>query len=253
MRSSLLNRRTILLTLWVLLCVSAAARPLMAQGARSSGGDVYGPAIVMLCAILSGYTLLIGPQIARQDLRADLPNMDILKTYPIEGWRLALGELLAPTAVLTMILWLCIIVCAFAFDSRGQIAWLTPAVRAAAALCMGAAAPFLCMLQLMVPNAVMVLMPGWYQASRSRGAGIELMGQRLILGVGQLLLAIFVAAPAVLAATLVVFSTSWALGAVPALVIALLAVLAIMGSEVAVSLWWLGERLARFDLSVDSR
>jgi len=97
----------------------------------------------------------------------------------------------------------------------------------------------------------MVLMPGWYQASRSRGGGIELMGQRLILGVGQLLIALLVAAPAVFAAGLVIFSTHWILGVGAALVLALAAVLAILGSEAVIALWWLGERIEKFDLSAE--
>jgi len=253
MRSSLLNRRTVALSAWVFVCALMVARTVLAQNARMSGGDIYGPIVVMLCCIVAGYTLLVGPQIARQDLRGDLPNMDILKTYPVEGWRLALGELLAPTAILTMVLWACIAVGAFALDSRGDLEWLTPAVRIVAALCLGAVAPLLCMLQLLVPNSIMVLMPGWYQASRSRGGGIEHMGQRLILGLGQLLLALFVAAPATLAAGLVVFSASWLVGVAPALLIALLAVLAILASELVVALWWLGERLRGFELSTEAR
>jgi hypothetical protein len=254
MRSSLLNRRTVALSLWVFVCALMVARTLLADSARARGGDIYGPIVVTLCFIVAGYTLLVGPQIARQDLRADLPNMDILKTYPVEGWRLALGELLAPTAILTAVLWACIIVCAFAFDSRGDIEGLTPAVRVSAALCLGAAAPFLCLLQLIVPNMVMVLMPGWYQATRSRGGGIELMGQRLILGVGQLLLALLVAVPAALVAVIVLVSAGWWFGSpAPALFAALVAVLSIMASELVVALWWLGDRLAAFDVSADSR
>ena len=251
MRSSLMNRRTLILSLWVMFCLSIATKPILAANARSNGIDYYGPGIVMLCAVLSGYTLLAGPQIARQDLRTDLPSMDILKTYPIPGWRLALGELLAPTLVLSGVLWLCIIATAFTADSRGQLDWLTPAVRVIAALCLAAAAPVLCFLQLLVPNTIMVLMPGWYQASRSRGGGIELMGQRLILGVGQLLIALLVAAPAGFAAGLVIFSTHWILGVGAALVLALAAVLAILGSEAVIALWWLGERIEKFDLSAE--
>lgn len=253
MRSTLMNRRTFIMCLWLLVVALMAARPLLARGARANGADLYGPIVVVLCAIVGGYTLLVGPQVARQDLRSDIPNMDLLKTYPLAGWRLALGEILAPTAILTVILWVCIIVSAFAFDSRGAVAWLTPAVRVTAALCLAAAAPLLCVLQLLVPNIVMVLMPGWYQANRSRGGGIELMGQRLILGVGQLLIDLLVVAPSALAAAIVIFSAAWAVGLAPALVMALAVVLAILGGEVAIGLWLLGECLARFDPSVESR
>src|SRR5271165_4003530 len=253
MHSSLVNRRTVLLGLWIVLCLSFGMRPLLAVHARSEGFDVLGPIIAMLCAIVAVYTLLLGPQVARQDLRNDLPNADILKTYPLEGWRLALGELLAPTAILTLVLWISILVSAFAVDPSGSIEWLTPGVRVTVALCLGAAAPLLCFIQLLVPNSIMVLMPGWYQASRSRGGGIEMFGQRLVFGVAQLLIALLAGAPAACAGALIVFSTQWLLGVGPAVAIACAAVLAILASEAAVGLWWLGWRFERFDLSSEIR
>ncbi|HTU02122.1 MAG TPA: hypothetical protein VMG58_09910, partial [Candidatus Sulfotelmatobacter sp.] len=202
---------------------------------------------------LAAYTLLVGPQVARQDLRSDLPNADILKTYPLEGWRLALGELLAPTAILTLVLWLAILVSALAVDSQGTLDWLTPGLRVTVALCMALAAPFICFIQLIVPNSIMVLMPGWYQASRSRGGGIEMFGQRLIFGVAQFLIALLVAAPAVCAAALIIFSSQWLLGVGPAVAIASVAVLTILASEAAIGLWWLGWRFEKFDLSTEIR
>jgi len=99
----------------------------------------------------------------------------------------------------------------------------------------------------------MVIMPGWYQSSRSRGGGIELMGQRMILGLGQLLVAALVAAPATLAAMLIIFSAHLWIGVGPAIVVAALVVLTILGGEAAVGLWWLGERFGKFDLSSESR
>jgi hypothetical protein len=99
----------------------------------------------------------------------------------------------------------------------------------------------------------MVLFPGWYQASRTRGGGIELIGQRLIFSVVQLLFALLVTVPAAGAAFLVIFSSQWILGVGPAIVLATLAVGAIMASEAVLGVWWLGERFERFDLSEENR
>jgi ABC-2 type transport system permease protein len=252
MRSSLLNRRIVLVTLWLVICLSFAMRPIIAGHARSSGYDVYGPMIALFCAMLAGYTLLLGPQMVRQDLRNDLPNADILKTYPLEGWRLALGELLAPTAILSLSLWFSILVCALAIDSRGAIAWLTPGVRVTTALCMASAAPVICFIQLIVPNLVMVLMPGWYQSSRSRAPGIEMFGQRLIFGVAQLLASLLIALPAAGAAALVIFSFQ-RFSVSGSIAAACAVVLTILASEAAVGLWLLGWRFEKFDLSAEIR
>ena len=253
MRSSLLNRRGLIRIAILMFTLSFALRPVLANQARANGGDFYGPLIALFFTIIAGYTLFLGPQMARQDLRNDLPNADLLKTYPMEGWRIALGELLAPTAILTLILWLCIVVCAFAVDSRGSVEWLTPFVRVVVALCLALVAPIVCMLQLIVPNLLLILLPSWYEATRSRGGGIELMGQRMILGIGQLLIALLVAAPAAGAAALVIFSAHLWIGIPGSRAAAMVPVLAIMGGEAALGVWWLGGRFARFDLSADSK
>jgi hypothetical protein len=251
MRSSILSRRTIVMGLMVTGWLSFALGPILSRGSGRSGMDFYGPIIVLMCAIAAGYTLLLGPQIARQDLRTDLPNADILKTFPIESWRLALGEMLAPAAMLSLVLWFLIIVCSFLVDASGQLEWLTPGVRVTAALCLAAAAPVLCIVQLIVPNLIMLMLPGWFQASRSRGGGIELFGQRFILGIAQLLIALLVAVPGALAAVAIIFCSQHWLGVSVSIVLAALVVLPIMAGEVAVGLWWIGERFEKFDPSTE--
>ncbi len=65
--------------------------------------------------VFAGYTLFFGPQVARQDLRSDLSHADILKSYPLRGWQILLGELLAPTAILTGLLWPTLLAAALTF------------------------------------------------------------------------------------------------------------------------------------------
>jgi len=252
-RSSLFSRRALMIVAALALWAAASLGPLLSRQARRNGGDYFSPMVMGFSAIVAVYTILLGPQIARQDLRGDLANADILKTYPVAGWRIALGQLLAPTLVLSSILWVLIVVAAAAADPLGTIEWLSPGVRLTAAVCLAAVAPFLCLIQLLVPNIAMVLFPGWYQATRSRGGGIEVIGQRMIFGIVQLLFALLVVVPSVLAALLVVFSSQWVLGAGPAIILATAAVLMILASESVVGIWWLGERFERFDLSVDTR
>ena len=65
------------------------------------------------------FTLLLGPQIARNDLRSDLLNADILKTYPLRGWQIVLGEMLTPIAILTSSLWLELLALTSVGSARG--------------------------------------------------------------------------------------------------------------------------------------
>jgi hypothetical protein len=255
LRSSLFSRRALGILIMICCWAYFGLKPLMISRRMSGGDGAIGFIVLVVSGIMAGYTLILGPQIARQDLRNDLPNADLLKTYPLTGWRLALGELLAPTAILTAIVWVAIVAAAATFDPAGKLEWLTPAVRAIVVGCLCVAAPLLCMIQLIVPNTVMVLMPAWYQSSRTRGAGMEMFGQRLLFGVVQLLFALLVAVPAAGAAGLVFFIIYWTTGQNISLgvVVATFVVVLMLGVEAAVGLWFLGDRFERFDLSTESR
>jgi ABC-2 type transport system permease protein len=252
MRASLLNRRMILIGLWLLIMTGSVASSSLQASARAGHG-IYGPLVAVGSAVLAVYTLLAGPAQARQDLRSDLPQLDMLRTYPVPGWRIALGELLAPTFILSLVLWVCTVGFCASVDSSRSIAWLTPSVRLTGGACLAVAAPLLALLQLIIPNLLMVMLPGWYSTAQNRTPGIEMMGQRLILGIGQLVIAAFVALPAVLAAGLVIVASQWILGLVAALVLALCAVVVILVTEAVLGLWVIGTRLEAIDLSEEHR
>ena len=210
--------------------------------------------IITFTAIFSAYTLLLGPQLARQDLRSDLPHADILKTYPLAGWQIILGEILTPIAILTGLLWLNLLAQVLALAPMAdKVPWLTPGFRLTASLCIGAVVPVLCALQLLIPNAAALLFPAWFQATRQRSGGIDAMGQRLIFVFGQLLVILISLFPAVLGAALVIFASQWLIGASAAVILGTLVALSILGAEVACGLWWLGERFEKFDLATELR
>ena len=204
--------------------------------------------------VLSLYVLMFGPLVARLDLRNDLAHADVLKTYPIPGWRLVLGELLAPVAILTGIIWLALLfgVCAIQ-PTRVLPAWLDPSLRATYATCLALVAPVLVTLQLLVPNAAAVVFPAWFQATRAIGGGIDMMGQRLIFVFGQLFIIVLALIPAAAAAALLIFSMQWIIGSVLAVILTTMFVLVVLIAEVWCGLWWLGQRFERFDLSVEQR
>jgi hypothetical protein len=205
--------------------------------------------------VLGVYVLVFGPLLARLDLRSDLANADILKTYPLSGWRLVLGELLAPIAILSGIIWLALLVavCAIQAPPHGFPDWLSPSLRLTYALSFAAITPILVTLQLLVPNAAAIVFPAWFQATRAVGGGIELMGQRMIFVFGQVLLIAVALLPAAGTAAVLIFVTQWLIGAMASVVFATFVVLAILIGEVWCALWWLGQRFERFDLSSEQR
>lgn len=207
-------------------------------------------------AVLAGglYLMLIGPQFARQDIRSDLNRADILKTYPLAGWQVILGELLTPVAILTGILWLVILTAALlAYPKQGEFAWLVHYGRFGLAGCLALVTPALVGMQMLVPNAATLLFPDWFHSSRHHERGIEVMGQRMIFLFAQFVTMLVSLVPGVLLAGLAAFAVNWLLGPTAAMIVATLMVLAVLLAEIAGGLWWLGRRFERFDLSAELR
>ncbi len=211
------------------------------------------PAFTVVAFITAGYTLFLGPQLARQDLRSDLGNSDILKTYPLHGWQVVLGEMFTPIAILSGVLWLALLTLLLAFHPQ-SLTWLTAPVRFTLAAGLVPVLPLVCALQLLVPNAAALLFPAWVQTMRNRSErGIEVVGQRIIFLAGQLLVVALALLPAALGAGLLIFATQWLIGPVAAIAFASVAVLVILAAEVGCGLWWLGQRFEAFDLSAELR
>ncbi len=207
-----------------------------------------GSAAVMFVA----YALIVGPQFARQDLRSDLAHADLLKTYPLPGWRIVLGELLAPMAILTGVVWLALLAGALAFPApRASLAWFTPEVRVAATLGLALVTPAVVALQLLVPNAAALLFPAWFHATRARGGGPEVVGQRMIFFFAQLLAMALALAPAAGVAAVALLLGQWLAGLAAAVLVASLAVLVVFLAEVAAGVWFLGQRFDGLDLSAE--
>jgi hypothetical protein len=236
---------------------------------RTLGSEYWraGAVLASLGAIGAAATLFYGPLLSRLDLRRDLANADILKVYPLPGWRVVLGELLTPIVILGAMVWLGIL--AWFVGMQGHqppqlpIAWFSPGMRVLWCLCAAALTPFLLALELLIPNAAPVLFPGWFQTLRTPGGGLDLMGQRLIFGFGQIfvvVLALALAAGGALAVHLMLRGAGvlvgWArhTGALgiapgPSLVIATLVMVLVLAAEVLVGVRWVGRQFEQLDIS----
>jgi hypothetical protein len=211
------------------------------------------PGIGAMAGVVGIYMLIIGPQFARQDIRSDLVNADILKTYPLPGWQIVLGELLTPAAILSGVLWLALLTFALAFHpTQAAFAWLTPQLRLVAGLAIATVVPAVVTLQLLVPSAAALVFPAWFQASRSRG-GPEVAGQRMIFFFAQLLTIALALLPATALAAALIFILQWFTGAPFAVMVATIAVLVILAGEIWCGLWLLGRRFEKLDLSAELR
>ena len=63
-------------------------------------GEGLGFVGLLLPVMMLAMSLFSGPQLLRNDLRQDLPAADVLKMFPMPGWQIVLGEVLAPAAML---------------------------------------------------------------------------------------------------------------------------------------------------------
>jgi hypothetical protein len=250
---------------WCALAIVAAGSWAKAQPEWRWLLLAYGP----VALIIAGYTLLAGPQLARQDIRSDLANADLLKTYPLPGWQIVLGQMLAPIAILTGVLWLLLLAAAVAFQPGPRSleflspavrdfaqACLAPASRALLTLCLATLVPPVVALQLFVPNAAALIFPAWFQATRQRGGGgIDVMGQRLIFFFAQLLTMIFALLPAVFAgaSTVAMACFFFSLPPIAGVWLGAAAVLAVLLGELWAGLWFLGGRFESIDLSAELR
>ncbi len=209
------------------------------------------PAVVGFIALMcAAYTLAFGPMVARQDLRHDLPNADVLKTYPLPGWQIVLGEVLAPVAIVTVLVWLQLLVAALNVEPpRGAV--FPTGARIGIALGLAALVPFLTAIMVLVMNAALLLFPAWLPQGAGRARGIDVMGQRLFFVAGAVLTIGVPLLPAAIAAGAIFFLTLWLIGSFAAGVLGVLAALTALGAEIAVVIGWLGKLFERFDLSAE--
>jgi hypothetical protein len=197
-------------------------------------------------------TLMFGPLIARQDLRQDLQTSDILKTYPLTGQQLLLGELLTPIAILSCLVWLALLMLYLmvpgsktGFDQ----AWLAPA-----AIGFAVVVPPFVAIQLLVPNAATILFPAWVQHVGNRAEhGIEAMGQRIIFMAGMVLITVLAVVPAAITGALLFLIGNLIGGFFTGEAFAVLGVFAILAVEAWLGIRWLGGRFDDFDLSSELR
>jgi hypothetical protein len=201
-------------------------------------------------AVVFAIVLLLGPQFARHDLRADLKNADMLKTYPLAGHEIVFGEMLAPLAVLTSIAWLALLAVALSATAVE----IPALVRYAAPLAIAVCVPFFCALQLVIQNAIALIFPAWVQSVSNPGEhGLDVLGQRLVFFAGQILLLVLGVLPAVAGAAVAFFVVNWLVGPGAASVLAWFVVLVVLSVEIWAGIRWLGVRFAHFDLSSELR
>jgi hypothetical protein len=233
--------------IWIVVVVGAIVRP----GGRHAGE---GAALSILAVSLAVMSLLYGPQILRHDFRQDLRVADVLKLYPMTGWQMVLGEILAPAAILAGAQWL-LVLFAFLFCPANFGGVPAPAaLRVTAALAAALVMPCVDFIALLLPNAAALIFPAWVQLGKDTPRGFETMGQQLILIFGQIIVLALAMLPAGPAGAVAWFAAWWLSGRAPtvALASAALAGAAVLAAEAAAGVHLLGKAFEHFDWSEGS-
>jgi ABC-2 type transport system permease protein len=218
---------------------------------RVTGGSDLLPVIAMITGMLLVWSLLLGPQLFRQDLRKDLALADMLKLYPMRGWQIVLGELLTPVMILSVIQWLLLVFSLMLFSrlpGGEPIPW---PLRIGAGFGATIIIPILNLITIQIPNAAVLLFPAWFQAGKEGAHGIEATGQRLIFLLGSLFVFIIALIPALVAFGLVLFLVKLFLDLSLALPIASVGAALVLAIEAGLGVRLLGWLFDRFDVCAE--
>jgi hypothetical protein len=231
---------------WISVTVFVVVLSVSMRGFGSASSWTF--VVGMGAAMFGAWTLLLGPQMIRQDFRHDLPQMDMLKVFPLRGWQVALGEILAPAVILSAIQWLLIIVAVVCLAplARGNFSPVLVLV-----LGLGAAlvAPMFNLISLVIPNAAVLLFPAWFQTGKDAPQGIEATGQRLIFALGQFLAFIVALIPVVAVFAGIFFAVKFLAGVTLAVCAATVAAALVLAVEAGLGVLLLGWLFQRFDIS----
>jgi hypothetical protein len=234
MRMSLAWIVIILITFAVLV-----ANAIWAPHARAPIGVTF----LMLTFLLP----FIGPNIFTNDLRLDLPRLEVLKSYPLSGESIVAAEIAAPL-VLIAALEILSIGCAWA--TVGGSHNISGTVGLEYAICALLLAVPIVALQLVIRNAVPVVFPAWAARAKEDPRGFVLTGQRLLLVLGNLV----VLSIALIPAAIVFAPSAWLAmrffdGNMMFLAVMTTPAVAVIGGEVWLGVRLLGDRFEALDVS----
>ena len=193
----------------------------------------------------AGAMAVIGPQWVRNDLRGDLLKLDLLRSYPLRGGSVVMAEVTASALVLTIIQLTLLVIAYLAFagdrlmepDLQGRTLFLLAAL---------VFLPGMNLLGMLIQNGAALLYPAWVHLGSGRPAGIEALGQNLLMMVAFVaLLSGLLFLPAVIGGGSFLLLrpelADWA--ALPATAL----ILGTMAFEAALLISWLGRIFERTD------
>ena len=160
----------------ILLLVAFA---IVAGKLARDGGNAHTFAPAMPFLMLTGMFLLLGPRMVRNDLRQDLLQIALLKTYPISGAKMVAAQMVSPALVLTIIQLAVLLAGVIALPLAVLLQW------GAVTFALGIVTVLLALVSLNgatigIQNGAALMFPSWIRLGPDSG-GIEAIGQNLLL------------------------------------------------------------------------
>src|SRR6185503_5523603 len=154
-----------------------------------------------MCLMAAAMVAFMGPTMIRSDLRQDLAHLAVLKTWPVRGAAVVRGEILAPAIVLSLVS-SALLAGGAAISGRdlfgatfgsgaGRVSFAVASILAASAIITT---------HLVVHNAAAVVFPAWVRVGTPAAAGVEMMGQNMLVMMGTLIVLALAIVPAAIAA-----------------------------------------------------
>lgn len=189
--------------------------------------------------------LVLGPGMIRFDLRLDLPQLAVLKTFPISGRRLVMAEVAGGTILHTITIWSLIAIPAF-IVLRGLSNPIGTESPGAFIVALLLSIPALNALFFTIHNGTALLFPAWVRLGVEPGR-FEAMGQNM-LTMGATTLAALVALVFPIGLGALAFWLTHGFGVWIALMTGVLTGVAVLIAELGPALYWLGSVFERIEV-----
>ncbi len=229
------------------IVLTAVMSSLVASGSTANGGVFVIAA--PLAAGIAAFLAVLGPSLARSDLRMDLANMDLLRSYPLRGRDVVMAAIAAPaTSLIAFELAALVVAGGLSFGIPSLPASVTLVVRLGILVALACVFAAMTLSGLVVQNALVLFLPGWVAGDGVAARGPEAMGRRVLLLAATLVVTLAGLLPASLIAVLVGFLLSFVIGSA-AIIAGALAGAAVFAVALYFTLAGLGRGFERFDLS----
>ncbi|HEY6808062.1 MAG TPA: putative ABC exporter domain-containing protein [Gemmatimonadales bacterium] len=203
-----------------------------------------------LFAVLAGFLGLLavaaGPFAVRFDFRRDLELVALLKVYPLRGRQVVAGEIAAPIVLLTLFAWGALAAALLTTLTNPGLPPLAERLPLAAAIAV--TIPAVLLVLVLVQNAAVLLLPAWMAVGQQRTAGLEAMGQRIVVMIGTMFALLVALVPAALiGGALFALADATSLSTPVAVLVAAVAGSATVWAEGALAVHLLGGVFDRLD------